>query len=79
MKHFVFILWSDRISRYYCGETSNMESRLETHNNLGAKYTSRGIPWKLVKNIEVESRSEARKLERKIKKRGIGRYLDDLK
>jgi len=79
MQHFVYILWSASISRYYCGESSNVESRLQIHNNHGAKYTSKGIPWKLIEIIEVTNRSEARKLERKIKKRGIGRYLEDLK
>jgi putative endonuclease len=43
---------------------------------LSTKY---GIPWELVKTFMCETRSEAILLEKKIKKRGAKRYLEDLK
>ncbi|MEM9143774.1 MAG: GIY-YIG nuclease family protein [Bacteroidota bacterium] len=73
----VYILYSDGLNRYYVGQTSNLEKRLATHNNGGRKYTSKGVPWKLVITMECDTRSGAIALERKIKKRGIRRYLHE--
>jgi len=47
------------------------------HNIGKGKFTSKGIPWVLVVKFECNTRSEAVKLELKIKKRGIKRYLQD--
>ena len=40
--------------------------------------TSKGTPWKLVHKETVESRGEAMKKEREIKKRGAKRYLGSI-
>ena len=74
---YVYILYSETILRYYVGQTANIESRLLRHNNGYVKSTKRGLPWKLIYKIEVNSRSEALILEGKIKKRGAKRYLDN--
>lgn len=73
----VYILYSASLLRYYVGQTGDLEKRLEVHNKGGRKYTTKGIPWVLVKTFECSSRSKATVLERKIKKRGIKRYLDN--
>ena len=39
--------------------------------------TSYGRPWRVVLQIEVENRTEALILERKIKKRGAKRFIED--
>ncbi len=41
--------------------------------------TRHGTPWKLIHFQTFPSRSDACRKELKIKKRGIGRYLNDLK
>ncbi|WP_298238180.1 hypothetical protein [uncultured Algibacter sp.] len=41
------------------------------------KSTKHGLPWELILKIEVLSRREALILEKKIKKRGAKRYLDN--
>ena len=74
---FVYILYSDKIKKYYVGCTNNLENRIYQHNNGQGKFTKKGNPWRLVANFELESRSEAVRLELKIKKRGIERYLQD--
>jgi len=74
---FTYILFSEIRSRYYVGQALNIEKRLDKHNQGRVKSTKFGIPWKLVLQIEVENRSKAILLERKIKKRGAKRYLDD--
>jgi putative endonuclease len=77
MEHKVYILYSERMDRYYVGQTDNVDKRLVVDNLGGKKYTTRGIPWVLVKTYDCDSRSSAVGLERKIKKRGIKRYLSE--
>ena len=74
----VYILYSKKIERYYVGHTNNLDKRLATHNASGKKYTTKGIPWDLVKSFNCSSKSAAIELEQKIKKRGIKRYLEGL-
>ena len=76
-KVFIYILYSSLKERYYVGQTDNLDNRLERHNQGKVKSTKYGVPWKLVHKIKVEIRSEALLLERKIKKRGAKRFLED--
>ena len=56
-------------STYYTGITNNLKRRLEQHNNgTGAKYTRGRAPLKVVYTEICANRSEATKLETKIKK-----------
>ena len=66
-----------KLDGYYVGQTNNIEKRLKVHNTSGKKYTSRGIPWILVKSYKCNSRSEAVRLETKIKNRGIKRFIEE--
>ena len=77
MKYVVYILWSETLQQYYCVQTNNLDDRLHRHNSSQSKSTVRGIPWKVVATIDVANRSEAFRLEKKIKKRGIVRFLTD--
>lgn len=53
---------------FYTGITNNLEKRIKQHNsNKGAKYTKGRTPVKLIKSFETFSKSEALKLEYKIK------------
>lgn len=53
----------------YCGMTNNLTGRCETHNRgRGAKYTRGRLPVKLRCYRDVGSKSEALKLEYKVKK-----------
>ena len=73
---FVYILFSKISSRYYVGQTINIENRLKRHNKGIVPSTKGGVPWKIVLTLEVSNRSEAMILEKKIKKRGAKRFLD---
>ncbi|MCA1752142.1 MAG: GIY-YIG nuclease family protein [Cryomorphaceae bacterium] len=74
--HFVYILHSAVSGKYYCGESADMEDRLERHNQGRSKATKAGVPWTLVKLISVSDRKEAVKLEGQIEGRGIRRWLE---
>ncbi len=77
MDYTVYILYSQKRSRYYIGETSNIEKRLERHNKGLVKSTKSGAPWDLITTVEVADRSEALLLEKRIKKRGAKRFIED--
>ena len=73
----VYILYSNTSSRYYVGQTTDINKRLERHNLGKVPSTKSAVPWKLVLQLEVKNRSEALMLERKIKKRGAKRFIDN--
>ena len=81
MPFFTYILQSETTGRYYCGSTGDLNRRVKQHNDPeyhGSMTTKRFKgPWKITWFKEFPSRSEAMFLEKKIKKRGIKRYLDD--
>ena len=54
----------------YTGITNDLERRLKQHNsgNKGAKYTRTRRPVELYKAFEADNKSQALKLERKIKR-----------
>jgi len=73
-----YILFSNSKNKFYIGSTNDIQRRLNEHNsrqNLSIKF---GIPWDLVYSKEFNSKSEAIRLEIKIKKRDAKRFLDDL-
>lgn len=63
----VYILYSEKLDSYYKGYTSNMDERFHRHNQGYEKFTSKGVPWKLILVIKKPTRSEAMLLERKLK------------
>ena len=75
---FVYIIYSNKIDRYYVGYTDDLEWRLERHNGGWGKYTKRGVPWKLKYTESFESKTEAIKREREIKKKKSRKYIEKL-
>lgn len=64
---FLYILYSETLSKYYVGHTNNYLERLERHNRNGIKFTTAGQPWILVYKEQFETKEEAAKREREIK------------
>ena len=54
----VYILYSATIERYYCGQTNNLQVRLDNHNSGSTISNKYGIPWILIGFINCETRSE---------------------
>ena len=59
------------------GSTEVVEKRLQEHNAGKSFSTRAGTPWELIHTEGFTTRSEAMIHERKIKARGVGRYLSD--
>jgi putative endonuclease len=64
----VYILYSETKSKYYVGQTNDLQNRLDRHNSAQGTSTKYGIPWKVVYTIQVSTRTEAMLLETKNKK-----------
>ena len=75
--YYTYILYSNKIGKYYTGQTQDLQNRLKEHLSGEGKYSSLSHDWQLVWSQKCESRSEALKLETKIKKRGAKRFLVD--
>ena len=76
--YIVYILFSKSSLKYYTCQTDNLENRLQRHNSGLSLSTKSGKPWELIYQIQFSTRSEAMLLEKKIKKRGAKRYLEDV-
>ena len=78
MEYNVYILKSEKTKRFYTGLSSNPDLRLEYHNRGMNVSTRNGVPWVSCWLSHSMDKKEAMMLEKKIKKRGAGRFLADL-
>jgi len=71
----IYILKSESTDKLYIGQTTNLEERLQRHNNKVGKsrytYKQKG-PWKLIYSEQYNTRSDAMRRERFLKS-GQGR------
>jgi len=74
----VYILFSETTEKFYTGQTENLENRIVEHNRGETSSIKAGIPWGVVWSTEVSTRSDAMKLENRIKKRGAKRFLAEV-
>jgi putative endonuclease len=76
MPFWVYILQSESTGRLYTGQTSDLEKRLERHNDQDidiSRYTRKQKgPWRLIHSEKYNTRSGAMKRE-KFLKSGQGR------
>ena len=75
---FIYILYSEKIGKYYIGACENIERRLYEHNIGHSKFTSRGIPWMLKYTEVFQTLQEAKQRERKIKAMKSKKYIEEL-
>jgi len=67
MVYYVYIIYSESHDKYYIGQTSDFAERIRRHNKGLEKFTSPYCPWTRICVIEKSNRSEAVKLEKKLK------------
>ncbi|MGE0590856.1 MAG: GIY-YIG nuclease family protein [Cyclobacteriaceae bacterium] len=80
MSYCIYILGSLVDGSWYYGQTNDLEKRLVRHNSGYEKYTKNKRPLRLYWSTEVSTRSEAMKLERKLKnmksRKRVQEYID---
>jgi putative endonuclease len=67
--HYVYIIYTPAFDKYYIGESVNAVNRTEEHNsgfyhNASTSFTT---DWELALQLQLETRSQAIKVERYIK------------
>jgi putative endonuclease len=70
MSHYVYIIYSVSIAKFYVGEAEDVELRLQQHIDhlfIGS-FTTRATDWELKLKITCENRNDARIIETYIKK-----------
>jgi len=73
----VYILYSHSLQKFYVGSCSDFERRFHEHNTAQSRFTKAGVPWILVIKFLTPTRIDALALEKKIKRRGAQRFLED--
>ena len=74
----VYILYSISLDNYYIGHTSDIEDRIQRHNQKRSKSTKGGVPWLLVYTEEFTTKSLAYSREMQIKKKKSRIYMEKL-
>ena len=75
---YTYILFSEKLKKYYVGACINMERRLYEHNIGHSKFTKTGMPWKIVYTEEFEILQQAKVRENTIKKMKSRIYIEKL-
>jgi putative endonuclease len=73
-----YILYSQKLDKYYIGSCINMDIRLRQHNSGVSKFTRVGIPWIVAYAEEYTLLSDARRRELQIKRMKSRKYIEDL-
>ena len=76
MAYSTYILYSEKLDKYYVGSTQDLSARIKRHNLGHNKYTKTGLPWKLVYSEDYETRSEAVFREKEIKSKKSRKYIE---
>ena len=81
MSHYVYIIYSGEVDKYYVGETVNPKERVRRHNVHFYESASTKIAsdWKLFLTVKCESRSQALLFERFIKRMKSRKFYYKLK
>ena len=68
--HFLYFLFSKISSKYYVGETHDLEERISNHNthHYSGAFTKIADDWQLVFCFECVSKSDAQFLEKFVKR-----------
>ena len=78
MKHYVYILYSEKTNKYYVGSCQNVENRLQRHNAGATTSTKSGRPWIVKYTEELENKTQALIREKYIKSMKSRIYIENL-
>lgn len=80
MAHQVYIIFSEKLNRFYIGYTSDFDLRLDFHlfSNEKRKFTSNAKDWKLFLKIDYLSKTQALAIEKHIKSMKNKIYIENL-
>lgn len=76
----VYILYSEKLDKYYTGSCFDLEIRLKQHKNkvFPGAFTSKADDWILFYSINSLSYNQVRKIENHIKKMKSKKFISKL-
>jgi putative endonuclease len=75
---FMYILYSQKLDKYYIGACINLQRRLYEHNIGHSKFTKTGIPWVEKYKEDFIDLPSAKKRELEIKRMKSRLYIEKL-
>jgi putative endonuclease len=72
---YCYILYSEKISKFYNGACIDLNRRLHEHNTGHSKFTKTGMPWTLVHSEQFPDLNSAKKRETFIKNKKSKIYI----
>jgi putative endonuclease len=79
MAFYVYILQSEATGRYYIGQTQDLQERIAHHRANYSKALKEPGTWALVYSEKFETRGEAVRRERYIKRQKDRRFIEALR
>jgi len=80
MQPVVYIIYSEKLNKFYIGKSENFPQRLIIHNSdENEKWSKAGRPWIEYLVIECLNFKQAGKIERYIKAQKSKKYIQQLK
>jgi putative endonuclease len=75
---YVYILFSEKLNRYYIGQTQDLTERLRKHRFSKDHYTGKADDWVLKYKEEYSNREDAISRECLIKSKKSRKYIEFL-
>ena len=66
--HYLYLIESKRYDKYYIGQTSDLDDRIQRHNENRCKYTKGKGTWDIVDFKVFQNRRDAVIEEKRLKK-----------
>ena len=71
----IYLIQNSETKEKYCGVTSNLRERLNTHNKKGKKFTTRNLgEWVLIYAESYRDKEDALMREKKLKQHGSAKH-----
>lgn len=79
--HYVYIIFSESLKRFYIGETIDLSKRLVEHNEgiYARSFTKKAQDWELFLTVTCENKTQAIQIEKHIKRMKSVIYIKNLK
>jgi putative endonuclease len=78
MAAFLYILYSEKLDKFYIGSTTDIDRRISEQNRGKEKFTKTGMPWELKYKEEFSELIDARRRELFIKKQKSRKFIENL-
>ncbi|MDQ6756330.1 MAG: GIY-YIG nuclease family protein [Bacteroidota bacterium] len=78
MPAYLYILYSEKLKKFYIGSTPDIDRRIIEHNRGKEKFTKTGVPWKLKYNEVFAELIDTGRRESFIKKQKSKRFIEKL-